>query len=128
MQIYYVPSDNLALPYRNPELVRGKQVIELGAGVGAPGIAAVLSGARDVFITDREPLSLECTALSARAHGLEAQVHPAAGHRRDPAAGGDVPALSGTNDRMDGLSPQGVVSCVLLDWSLPVVPAELVGR
>ena len=128
MQICNVPPDNLAFPYRNPELVRGKQVIELGAGVGAPGIAAALSGAQDVFITDREPLSLECTALSARASGLEARVYPAAGHcQRDPAAGGDEPALSGRNDRMDGQAPPGAVSCVLLDWSLPV-PTELVGR
>ena len=30
--------------YRNPGLVKGKRVIELGAGVGAPGIAAALAG------------------------------------------------------------------------------------
>ncbi|GAX83165.1 hypothetical protein CEUSTIGMA_g10591.t1 [Chlamydomonas eustigma] len=55
---------------RNPSLVKGKRVIELGAGVGSPGIAAALSGAYEVVVTDREPLALRCAALSAQASGV----------------------------------------------------------
>jgi hypothetical protein len=134
----------IKVPARNPELVRGKRVIELGAGVGTPGIAAALSGALEVYITDREPLSLECMALSARANGLEAQVvvHPAGGEPSDCEAQVVVhPARGEPSDYEGSPSPagkdgcgapepetsKGVVSCALLDWSR-LVPAELVGR
>lgn len=140
--------------YRNPGLVKGKRVIELGAGVGAPGIAAALAGERaadgrdepplvpaadtpgsgfrahepqlsaaspalpgasEVVITDREPLSLECAALSARASGFVA-FSPAS-----PAGGLPETALGSVGAALPGLT------CALLDWSLPV-PSELLGR
>lgn len=118
----------IKVPARNPELVRGKRVIELGAGVGTPGIAAALSGALEVYITDREPLSLECMALSARANGLEAQVvvHPARGEPSD-CEGSPSPAGKDGCGAPEPEASKGVVSCALLDWSR-LVPAELVGR
>ena len=37
---------------RRPELVRGKEVLEIGAGMGAPGMTAAARGARSVALTD----------------------------------------------------------------------------
>lgn len=54
-----------ALIAREPGLVRWKRVIELGAGVGAPGIVARLVGAGSVLLTDREALALQCAKMSA---------------------------------------------------------------
>eukprot|EP00741_Cyanophora_paradoxa_P000903 tig00000448_g871.t1 len=42
--------------HENGELVRGKRVLELGAGTGLAGIAAVLCGASEAVITDLEPV------------------------------------------------------------------------
>jgi predicted nicotinamide N-methyase len=52
-----------------PELVKGKRVADVGAGLGVGGLAAALAGAREVVLLDREPLALECARLSAEATG-----------------------------------------------------------
>lgn len=43
---------------RNDNLVRGKSILELGAGAGLPGIVAALDGAQRVVITDYPDQSL----------------------------------------------------------------------
>lgn len=50
--------------------VVGRDVCDLGAGLGLAGIAAALCGARSVVFYDREPLALQCCLLSAKANGL----------------------------------------------------------
>ncbi|MGD8396651.1 MAG: methyltransferase domain-containing protein [Candidatus Eiseniibacteriota bacterium] len=47
----------------------GRRVLELGAGVGVPGLAAAQRGAR-VLITDREPVAIEVVRRSAVLNGL----------------------------------------------------------
>lgn len=37
---------------RNPDLVRGKRVLELGAGVAAPSVTAAVMGASEVLMTE----------------------------------------------------------------------------
>ncbi|CAM9400068.1 unnamed protein product [Discosporangium mesarthrocarpum] len=37
---------------KRPEEVRGRRVLELGCGIGLPGIASVIMGAREAILTD----------------------------------------------------------------------------
>lgn len=50
--------------------VAGKQLLELGAGLGAPGLAAATAG-YDVTISDYEDIIMDFQKVSAAASGLE---------------------------------------------------------
>lgn len=50
--------------------VRGRRVLELGAGVGLPGMVASGLGAASVHQTDHVPEALALAALNARANGI----------------------------------------------------------
>ena len=39
--------------FANPDVVRGKRVVDLGCGLGLGGIAAAMCGAKEVVMTDR---------------------------------------------------------------------------
>ena len=56
-----------SLLLREPQLVRGKRVLDLGCGAGVAGIAAAFAGASEVVLADRDPAATECAALSAKA-------------------------------------------------------------
>ncbi len=58
----------LAARFRSePELVRGKHVVDLGCGSGVAAIAAALNGAAKVTAVDRDPVARRVTAENARA-------------------------------------------------------------
>lgn len=54
----------------NPPTKEGQTLLELGAGLGAPGLAAALAGYR-VTLTDYEPHILDFQRVSAAATGLK---------------------------------------------------------
>jgi len=60
-----------------PSFVRGLSVLEVGGGVGVPGISAALSGARDVLVTDKHPAAVELVRKNAEANGVAATVRAA---------------------------------------------------
>ncbi len=53
-----------------PELVRGKTVLDFGTGSGVVAVAAALAGARRVVACDIDPVSLEATAANAALNGV----------------------------------------------------------
>lgn len=58
----------------NPALVAGKRVLDLGAGSGLAGIAAMLAGARSAMLADVDRLAAAACALNAAANGVNAEV------------------------------------------------------
>lgn len=59
-----------------PEVVRGKRVLDVGAGGGLVAIAAALAGARAVTAVDVDPLAHASCALAAETNGVAAVVEP----------------------------------------------------
>ncbi len=55
---------------RQPELVRGKTVLDFGTGSGIVAIAAARAGAAEVLACDIDPVSLEATAANAALNGV----------------------------------------------------------
>jgi len=58
----------------HPEVVRGRSVLDLGAGSGLVAIAAAKSGARRVIADDIDPLATIATKLNAAANGIDVSV------------------------------------------------------
>lgn len=57
-----------------PELVRGKRVIDLGAGSGLAGIAAAKAGAMAVLCVDVDCFAIAATTVNAEANGVKVTV------------------------------------------------------
>jgi predicted nicotinamide N-methyase len=55
----------------NPDIVRGKRVLDLGAGSAIAGIAAMMAGARAVTAADIDPLAVEAIAMNAALNGVD---------------------------------------------------------
>jgi len=58
----------------NPELVRGKRVLDFAAGSGASAIAAAKGGATQVLAADIDPLACAVIPLNAELNGVEIEV------------------------------------------------------
>ncbi len=56
--------------FENPEIVRGKRVLDFGAGSGLVAIAAAKAGAREVRAVDVDPIAVAACALNAEANGV----------------------------------------------------------
>jgi predicted nicotinamide N-methyase len=74
----------------NPELVRGKRVIDFGAGSGVAGIAAMLSGAAHVTAVDIDPTALRIAECNAEENGVELAVSTEVPERWDVLLASDV--------------------------------------
>lgn len=57
-----------------PELVRGKTVMDFGAGSGVVAVAAALAGAKRAIACDIDPVSLQASAANARLNGVDVQL------------------------------------------------------
>jgi predicted nicotinamide N-methyase len=55
----------------NPELVRGKRVLDIGSGSGLVGLAAKMAGAAHVLAADIDAFACAAIGLNAAANGLE---------------------------------------------------------
>lgn len=58
----------------NPDLVRGRHVLDFGSGSGVAGVAAAHAGAASVSACDLDPDARAATAANARLHGLDIEV------------------------------------------------------
>jgi predicted nicotinamide N-methyase len=59
---------------REPALVRGRKVLDFGAGSGVVACAAALAGAREVVACDIDPSSLRATAANAALNGVSVRL------------------------------------------------------
>lgn len=61
----------------HPEIVRGRRVIDLGAGSGIVGIAAALAGASRVRAAEIDAMGRVAIALNTAANGVSVELQPA---------------------------------------------------
>ncbi|MBS2021025.1 MAG: methyltransferase [Deltaproteobacteria bacterium] len=54
----------------HPDLVRGRRVLDFGAGGAIEGIAAALAGARSVTAADLDPLACAAAQVNAKLNGV----------------------------------------------------------
>ena len=88
-----------AAPSAPPVCIAGKDVLELGAGTGAVGLACAALGARSVTMTDRDEATLALMHANARLNG-----------HYDPDASCDVTARPLDWDDVSTYVPGGVAS------------------
>jgi len=58
----------------NPELVKGKRVLDFGSGSGLVGIAAAKAGAKSVLCCDSDPLARQASQLNAKRNNVNINV------------------------------------------------------
>jgi predicted nicotinamide N-methyase len=58
----------------HPAIVRGKAVMDIGAGSGIAAIAAAMAGASTVVAADPDPLAAAAIAINARENGVEVKI------------------------------------------------------
>lgn len=59
---------------REPEWVKGKKVLDFGAGSGVVACAAALAGAKEVVACDIDPVSLQATAANAALNKVDVRL------------------------------------------------------
>lgn len=55
----------------NPDIVKGKRVLDIGSGSGLVGLAAMKSGAKSVLAADIDQFAIASIALNAKANNLD---------------------------------------------------------
>ncbi|MBI1361480.1 MAG: methyltransferase [Alphaproteobacteria bacterium] len=58
---------------KNPNVVQGRRVLDLGTGSGVVAIAAALSGAASVRAADIDPFAIAAATLNAEANGVQVE-------------------------------------------------------
>jgi len=104
--------------------LRGKRVLELGCGLGLPGQAAAVHGAREVLLTDVEgmmPLLRHNVSANFGAGAPPPQVADA--EIPTVGAGGRLAAAVATAGRRAEHDSSLLVATAPLDWNLPVPAA-----
>ena len=85
----------------NPDIVRGKRVLEFAAGGAVSGIAAAMAGAAQVIANDIDAMAVAAAQTNAALNGVtlipSTENLPDAGHR-PAAATSSSPATSSTNN------------------------------
>lgn len=74
----------------NPELVRGRDVLVLGCGVGLEALAAAQAGARFITLNDLSPLAVTLSRLQLRRNGFRRHAGQIGDYREMPLPGFDV--------------------------------------
>ena len=59
----------------NPDVVKGKRIVDLAAGSGLEAIAAMKAGAKSARAIDIDPLAIEATKLNAEINGVSVQTN-----------------------------------------------------
>jgi predicted nicotinamide N-methyase len=54
----------------HPDIIVGRRALDLGAGSGIVGIAALQAGAKEVIAADTDPYAIAATVLNAAANGV----------------------------------------------------------
>lgn len=60
----------------HPEQVRGRTVLDFGAGSGVVAVAAAMAGARRAIACDLDPQSLAASRANARLNGVDVELAP----------------------------------------------------
>lgn len=67
----------------NPEYVRGRVVVDFGAGSGVVAVAAAMAGARRSIACDIDPMALSATGMNAALNGVRVETCADPGAFRD---------------------------------------------
>jgi predicted nicotinamide N-methyase len=74
----------------NPELVRGKRIVDFGAGSGVAAIAALLAGAQHATAVDIDPMALRVAECNAEENGVQLAVSTSVPEHWDVLLASDV--------------------------------------
>jgi predicted nicotinamide N-methyase len=84
----------------HPHEVRGRRVVDFGAGGGIAGIAALRAGACSLVAVDTDPAARRAVLRNARANGVTAEVASEIPDAWDVLLAGDVLYESGNRERL----------------------------
>jgi predicted nicotinamide N-methyase len=95
-----------------PSEVRGRRVVDFGAGSGVAAIAAALAGAASVVAVDSDPRAREMTLANARLNGVPVEVAARVPQDWDVMLAADVLYETGNHCWLEGLAGRGRVVLV----------------
>jgi predicted nicotinamide N-methyase len=84
----------------HPDEVRGRRVVDFGAGCGVAGIAALRAGASALCAVDCDPAALRAVLRNAHANGVRAEVAAELPADWDVLLAGDVLYEAGNRERL----------------------------